>query len=693
MNRKSLIILVSVVSSLALGALETFSRNGIAGGFADIRGVWSGNGDHVQISENASGLKFVFHTGVKKGDYQVVRGKHDSPLLLGGESIEVQLLPDPGSGVYFHIGFNPAGDIYSARKRDTSWEPAGLKIKLDDWSKVTVELPFAALGVKRPAAGSVWKVNFCRTRAVKGVREHSSWSGISNFHDTARFGTLKFASPDVPQLIFGSQTATESQVRVVGKPNLLVEMQENGRKWQGRCTREGNWFFTAPADWELLPKGNGVRKFTVTDKKGRVLLERSAKSAFDNKEILALDRFTYSPADRLIRWRSILPGKKDFIISGPAGQKWSSAAAAGEVKIPEMPGRYVMTVNSSCGRMSRVFEVRELAPILRDCSGKWERKGNFLYCGGRMRFMLGGSQTPVVSMQYGNAFNLANIKAGKVPNALTIESMGGKRLRRAPDGTGYLFAGDENSVREFCRKSAGVLAGKPLQISRIAYEAQMKSWFTIGKKPVLQDSAKVYLNMYRELKKHAPEQLFSIQIDNQNHAARFAPACDVFEIAVKGSYQVDPMPGIAGDIRKIRQTVPDKVLLHWLGVTIPNNYCRNAEELRAELFLAFINGSAGALLHLGHGFLPKERTRLWSVISNTGVELDEMMEEFHKHAAVQVQEPDGFQAAVRDCGRYYLLVAVNCQNKAARMKLLLPDKRTFSASFTALEPRVFRLRK
>lgn len=693
MDLKKTFLFLCSAAALTLGAVETFSRNGIAGGFADIRGVWSAAGDHVEISETDSGLKFCFNTGVKKGDYRVVRGKKDSPLLLGGESIELQLVPDPRSGVYYHIGFNPAGDIYTARKRDVSWDAPGLELDLKDWNKVTVKVPFSALGVKRPAPGTLWKANFCRTRAAQGRTEHSSWSGVSDFHATDKFGTLKFGSPDVPQLIFCSQSAISARVKVVGKDKVTVEMQENGRKWRSSVSRDGSWSFTAPENWELLPKGSGIRKFQVMDKKGRVLLERSANSSFDNRDILALDRFCYAPADKVLRWSSSLPGKKEFFIAGPKVEKWSSEADSGEIKIPEAAGRYVLTVKSSCGRMSRVFEVKEIDPLLRDCFGKWERKGNFLYCGGRMRFLVGGSQTPVVSMQYGNAFNLAHIKAGKVPNAVTIESMGGKRLRRAPDGVGYLFAGDGKFVRDFCRRSALALKNKPLQISRIAYEAQMKSWFTVKKKLVRQDPAKVYLDMYRELKKHAPEQLFSLQIDNQDHAKRFAPACDVFEIAVKGSYKVNPLPEIAESIRKSRQTVPDKVLLQWLGVTIPNNYCRNAEELRAELFLSFINGSAGALLHLGHGYLPKERTRLWSVISTTGVELDEMMEEFHKNPGVQIDEPAGFQCALRDCGRYYLLVAVNCRNNNARMTVKLPDKRTFSASFTTWEARVFRLKK
>lgn len=99
------------------------------------------------------------------------------------------------------------------------------------------------------------------------------------------------------------------------------------------------------------------------------------------------------------------------------------------------------------------------------------------------------------------------------------------------------------------------------------------------------------------------------------------------------------------------------------------------------------------MLHLGHGGIAPERSRLWSVVSGAGAELDELMEEFHSAAALPVAEPAGFQAALRDCGRYYLIVAVNCSNAPARMKLLLPGKRVFSALFSDCEARVFRVRK
>jgi hypothetical protein len=69
------------------------------------------------------------------------------------------------------------------------------------------------------------------------------------------------------------------------------------------------------------------------------------------------------------------------------------------------------------------------------------------------------------------------------------------------------------------------------------------------------------------------------------------------------------------------------------------------------------------------------------------------MEEFHSGKPIAVKEPAGFQIALRDCGRYYLLAAVNCSGSSNRLKLSLPDKKFFSTSFAGLEARVFRIRK
>lgn len=672
---------------------ETFSSGGIAANFTDLKGKWKETPVQVRISETSSALRFTFLTSVKQGDYTFQKAQKDTPAVVLDESIEIQIAPDPRSKKYFHIGVNPAGTLYTACQRDVSWEPAGLKVDTQKWSEVTFELPFAALGVRQPPRGSIWKINFCYSRGKGSYREHFSWSGSKDFHDVTSYGNLRFGSSSAPAVVIGQHAALSAEARVLNSKGHLLELEEEGKLWKGQLSNTGSWHFTAPSPYELPLKSCTKRTFRLKNKNGRILWQRTALAGFDNRPFLELDRYYYTPDEKNLFWKSAFKGKKEFFLSGPSPMKWSSADNAGSVKLPQTPGRYLLTVRQGGTHLSRIIEILETAPLMRDCSGVWKKEGAFLTCGGRKRFLTGGSQTKVLQLHYGPCFNLGHIAPGKMPGAIELLQLPGKTLRRSPGGTGYVFKGDEKQVLDFFRQQAVKLSARQLQISRIAYEAQMKSWFFLDGKYLEQNSARLYLKLYNELKKTAPHQLFSLQIDRQEQAVRFAPACDVFEVAVRGSYFADPMPGIVQEIRNIRKTVPDKVILHWLGVTVPDNYSRSAEELRAELYSAFMNGSAGVLFHLGHGFLPKERSRLWSVISATGAELDELMEEFHSGRPVELKEPAGFQLALRDCGRYYLLTALNCSSRSARLKLQLPGKKYFNTAFNGLEARIFRISK
>lgn len=690
---RTFLLLTFVFLLTLLPAKECFSVNGIAANFVDISGKWCGTEQQVKITELPGGVRFTFLTGVKNGDFSFDNAKPDTPAVMGKEAVELQIAPDSDSGIYYHIGVNPAGVLYTAKKKDTSWEPRELKVDVKDWSRVVIEVSYAELGVKKPVPGTAWKINFCHNRSKGDYANYASWSGVSNFHDLKNYGTLRFGTSNAPVVILEKQSAIAAAARVVNGEGLLLELEEDGKVWKGRFSKKGAWNFEAPANFELPVKSFVRRTFRLKERSGKLLWERTALSGFDNRPYLEPDRYYYTPADKKLFWKSSLPGKKEFFLSGREPLKWSSSENSGSVDLPREPGRYLLTVKSGSCRLSRVIIILPAAPLMLSCFGNWERKGAFLACGGRLRFLIGGSQTKVLQLHHGACFNTAHIPVGKMPGALSYDAMRGKKLRRPKGGTGYLFPGNEAQTLEYFRKEAVKLNTQALKISRLVYEAQMRSWLTVNGKWQEENPAELYFKIYQELKKYAPQQLFSLQIDRQQHAPRFAPACDVFEIAVNGSYHADPMPGIAQEIRNIRKVVPGKVLIHWLGVTVPDNYSRSAEELRAELYLAFINNSAGALFHLGHGFLPASRSRLWSVISSTAAELDEMMEEFHSHPAFPVKEPAGFQCALRDCGSYWLIVGVNCSPYARRMTLELPDKKRFSVLLSGFEPGVFRVRK
>ena len=75
---------------------------------------------------------------------------------------------------------------------------AGLKTAVDtsvagSWS-VEMKIPFASLGVNRPAKRSTWRINFYRIDINPGgASRYLAWSPTKNwFHEPHVFGTLVF---------------------------------------------------------------------------------------------------------------------------------------------------------------------------------------------------------------------------------------------------------------------------------------------------------------------------------------------------------------------------------------------------------------------------------------------------------------------------------------------------------------------
>ena len=49
--------------------------------------------------------------------------KDDDAKMFAGDTAEFLVSTAPGTGVYRHFALNPAGLSYTAKKRDTSWDP------------------------------------------------------------------------------------------------------------------------------------------------------------------------------------------------------------------------------------------------------------------------------------------------------------------------------------------------------------------------------------------------------------------------------------------------------------------------------------------------------------------------------------------------------------------------------------------
>ncbi len=99
---------------------------------------------------------------------------------------------------YYHFAMNTIGTKYESRGYDVSfnpeWQCAAAK-ESDAWT-AEMAIPLSALKLGTPTAGTVWRVNFCRERAVatEGPNaENMCWSPTyGSFNTPERFGRLIF---------------------------------------------------------------------------------------------------------------------------------------------------------------------------------------------------------------------------------------------------------------------------------------------------------------------------------------------------------------------------------------------------------------------------------------------------------------------------------------------------------------------
>ena len=134
---------------------------------------------------------------------------HDEPLYQ--EDVVEAFLAPKDVRRYFEIEVNPLGTTFDARvdspdgvrrtmKIDVGWDAnlfAAIR-RAPGKTETIVRIPFAALDVRRPAAGEEWRGNFFRVdRSKWRVDEYSAWNPTlknpADFHLTAAFGSIVFA--------------------------------------------------------------------------------------------------------------------------------------------------------------------------------------------------------------------------------------------------------------------------------------------------------------------------------------------------------------------------------------------------------------------------------------------------------------------------------------------------------------------
>lgn len=693
-----------------------------AGGFTTTRGEIPGLNTEVKVRRDAENLYITVFNELEPGMRpKVVGHRDDDTSIFGGEVVEVILSPEPESGVYYHLAVNPNGALYSAKKRDMSWNPpVSRRIGWKDhgWSAGLV-IPFSAFGEKEPRAGTVWGVNFASGRTAQGGYS-ANWSGASDYHDVKQLGKMIFTDGEkqetagIGKLVLKNNTVF-LELGISGKKDMSspwIGVLLDGRICQPEKTESGNQSMASswkiPLSQDYLPqKSTHILEVVVKDKPdGRILFHKKALANSAHAGDLKLDRFYYTYDDGRVNYSHDFAEPAEITVSrdgkvcrtirnaGKKGVLYFAGPPKGKKAAPRLaPGRYVMEVSSGKKRTSRVFFIlgKVPAPVPIRAEAELKIDGDVFTLDGIPVFLMGGSPTGKTFLQFGDAFNVDYGRYGVQPNAVHILGIPGYRLTRQP-ATGYIFPPDS----EFKR-----IAGKSLEsggkmkrfFTRIAYEAQMNVYEkNADGKLTVKNPPEFYAGLYRYLKAEAPDRYFSIHIDHHGNLKDFASACDIFETAYwSSSFSPAMIPNLVRDMKEAKTAAGGKPVVFWLGGTIPNALCRTAEELRAGVYLAVVHDLAGIIFHMGHGYLPQERSRLWSLISGVNAEIQRFYPEFRKGGLLRdfVREStEGFAYAARRCGDKVILIAVNLSGGEKRLVMKTVNGEIDDV-FTPYEPKVY----
>lgn len=119
--------------------------------------------------------------------------------VFSDDSLEVFLFPGAESGDYYHFALNTAGTKYDSQVHDAGFNPewqAAVSKEREYW-KTEIAIPFSALKQSAPAAGTVWRANFCRNRVLNmwaDQAQNMCWSPTyGSFHTPVRFGRIVFS--------------------------------------------------------------------------------------------------------------------------------------------------------------------------------------------------------------------------------------------------------------------------------------------------------------------------------------------------------------------------------------------------------------------------------------------------------------------------------------------------------------------
>ena len=156
-------------------------------------------------------------------------------------------------------------------------------------------------------------------------------------------------------------------------------------------------------------------------------------------------------------------------------------------------------------------------------------------------------------------------------------------------------------------------------------------------------------------------------------------------------YSETLMENILAEAKKAADGRP---VIFWLGGTIPNAFCRTAEELRAGVYLAVLHDIAGVIFHMGHGYLPENRSRLWSLISGIQAEVQEFHSDYRNGKAFPdfvLEASPNLAYAARKTPDGVMLIVVNLSGGENRFSLKTKNG-IIDGVLTPYEPQVRHLK-
>lgn len=712
-----IILSVLVIASIVVASQLHLTPYDVCGCFTTANGAWSCQPpSDITLSYDERGLALQGVFNKNEGETFIGKGNADDDMsVFGGDILEFQVNPPNADNVYYHIAFSPSGFAYTARQRDISWNPKGMeresKPEGNKWA-FKLFVPYEDMGTQKPQDGVQWRVNIARTNIdAQGTVETASFSGASDFHDTQQYTVVTFGGKATePKPILKGLSSDGDSIkfmfeRIANPAYTEVEYSIGDRKMMFQLVQEGKyWVFTAPLHDGYVPmKAASVIAVKLKDKKtGKILFEKAAHQPekYLNNDLMP-DKFYYLANDGDIVLDHSFGAQAVITLFSETGKVLQVKAASSQVKLPLAnlaPGRYIVEIRNETKRTSRVFFVLPEKPQLRPISENASFKiteSNYFELDGTPTFLLGMSDSAKYFLHFEPAMNLLYARKGGQLNGVVNRGMptGGK-LHRRPI-TAYQFPDIESSAKSV-RDFASKIDSKIPALYRIRYEAQIPGIITHEDGTTsLEDTKERFKRMYTEAKKANPDVIYSIHIDRKNRIDDFVQSCDVFEIALwSSSYAINLMYNLPNDIDFITQKITDKPVIYWLGGTVPNNKCRTAEELRCAAYYCILRGVDGCIIHLGHGYLPEERSRVWSLLSGILAEIQDFYADFvtGKDITQDFQSQcskDICYKAVRTKQGNIMILAVNISPVEKTFCIKHGDK-TYEKCLTPLEPIIIR---